>query len=91
MLVLAELNMTVKKNTTNDKSSHFKLMTIILEKALFLPVNSTFFFFFSISLYYLFCYNLYFLSIYHPLTMILLSTENVEIQEGNFFVFYSQI
>lgn len=47
MLVLAELNMPVKKNTTNDKSSHFKLMTIILEKAFFLPVNSTFFFFFS--------------------------------------------
>lgn len=61
-------------------------MTIILEKAFFLPVNSTFFF--SISLYYLFYYNLHFLSIYHPLMMILLSTENVEIQEGNFFVVY---
>ena len=65
-------------------------MTIILEKAFFLPVNSTFFFF-SISLHYLFCYNLHFLSIYHPLMMILLSTENAEIQEGNFFVFYPQI
>ena len=50
MLVPAQLNMTVKKkNTTNDKSSHFKLMTIILEKAFFLRVNPTFFFHFLIS------------------------------------------